>query len=240
MQIQSWQQTLNQPLVTASWNDLKTCVTFWPNLGWCSTSLTRTEARTVLMTSDFHYKPAVDPGEHSGWDRGCNRSAAPFGQEYARSLGILWAMVFSPLLFTYLLLKCSGCSLLLVTTAHKHQLSQGSLCQHPSWFSLALQLLPWRWRVWHHNSSAQTLHYNSVLGLLVCVWVPGVHVIWKDCWCGPGELYVKSLVCDLTSHRCGLIQTGMWEFSVCINQLERSLASVWVWWSASYQALLVQ
>lgn len=48
-----WQQTLSQPLVTASWKDLKTCVTFWPNLGWCSTSLTRTEARTALMIQTF-------------------------------------------------------------------------------------------------------------------------------------------------------------------------------------------
>lgn len=60
---------LSQPLVTASWNDLKTCVTYWPNLGWCSTSLTKTGARTALLTSDFHYKPPVDPNVHSGWDK---------------------------------------------------------------------------------------------------------------------------------------------------------------------------
>lgn len=87
MQIQSWQQTLNQPLVTASWNDLKTCVTFWPNLGWCSTSLTRTEARTALMTSDFHYKPAVDPGEHSGWDRGWTGQLHHLGRNMLVLLG---------------------------------------------------------------------------------------------------------------------------------------------------------
>lgn len=60
---------LCQPLVSASWNDLKTCVTYWPNLGWCSTSLTKTEAKTALLTSDFHYKPPVYPNVHSGWDK---------------------------------------------------------------------------------------------------------------------------------------------------------------------------
>ena len=144
-----WQQTLNLPLVTASWNDLKTCVTFWPNLGWCSTSLTRTEARTALMTWDFHYNPSVDPNVHSGWDREYNGSAAPFGQECACSFGILWAMVFSLLLFTYLALESSGRFIFIFTTAHEHQLSQGSLCQHLSWFFFALQLSPWHWMVWH-------------------------------------------------------------------------------------------
>lgn len=226
-----WQQTLNQPLVTASWNDLKTCVTFWPNLGWCSTSLTRTEARTALMTSDFHYKPAVDPNVHSGWDRGCNGSAAPFGQECSCSLGIYWAMVFSPLLFTYLALKSRGCFLLLFTTVHEHQLSQSSLCQHPSWFSFALQLSSWCWMVWlcgllpvnNQCSSAQTLHYSDVSGLLVQVWVPGVHVIQNVCWnalCWPTSL------CDLMSHQCGLIQAGMWQPCARINQWNRKLASV--------------
>lgn len=143
-----WQQTRTQPLVTSSWNDLKTCVTFWPNLGWCSTSLTRTKARTALMTSDFHYEPAVGPNVHSGWDRGCNGSAAPFGQECAHSQGIHWAVVFSGLLFA-LALKSTGHFLLLFTTAPEQQPSQGSPCQHLSWFSFAPQLSPWPWTVWH-------------------------------------------------------------------------------------------
>lgn len=180
-----WQQTLNQPLVTASWNNLKTCVTFWPNLGWCSTSLTRTEARTALVTSDFHYEPAVGPNVHLGWDRGCSGSAAPFGQECVSSQGIHWEILRAAFCFGT---EKQWALLLLFTTAAGHQPPQDNPCQHLSWFSFAPQLSPWPWTVSHWTapwgsscSSAQSLHHSSVPGLLVqvCSWF---------------EMCVKSLV----------------------------------------------
>lgn len=207
-----WQQTLNQPLVTAGWNDLKTCVTFWPNLGWCSTSLIRTEARTALMTSDFHYKPAVDPNVHSGWDRGYNGSAAPFGQECACSLVIHWAMAFSPLRFTHLALKSSD-HFLLFTTAYEHQLSQGSVCQQLLWFSFALQLSPWRWMVWHCGLLPVNKTWSRFESL-VCVWL---------------ERYVKYLV--LAQIPVWLDVTSMW---IDPGRDESSASALASWIEASF------
>lgn len=193
-----WQQTLNQPLVTTSWNNLKTCVTFWPNLGWCSTSLTRTEARTALMTSDFHYEPAVGSNVHPGWDRGCSGSAAPFGQECASSQRIHWEMMFSGLLFA-LALKSSGhfsFSPLLLGTSHVGAVLASSCHGFPLLPSsphgpVSHWAAPWE----SSCSSAQTLHYSSGPDLLVqvCSWF---------------EMCVKSLS-SFMSHPCGLEQAGL-------------------------------
>lgn len=204
------QQTLNQPLVTASWNDLKTCVTLWPNLGWCSMSLTRTKARTALMTSDFHYKPAVDPNVHLGWDGEYNGSAALFGQECACSLGAHWAVKFSRCsLLTWHWKAVTVCSFspLLMTISYVRAVCASNCCDFPL-LSSSHQGTEWcdavgcsLWVI----TSAQTLRYSvchaysSRFESLVCMWPEMYDLkslavaqvpVWPNVtsrWVGPGR-----------------------------------------------------
>lgn len=198
-----WQQILNQPLVTASWNDLKTCVTFWPNLGWYST---RTEARTALMTSDFHYKPAVAPNVHSGWDRGCDGSAAPLGQECACSQGIRWAVVFSGLLFA-LALKSSGhfsFSPRLLSTSHLGAVL-ASICH-------GFPLLPSS-PLGPEQCDTEQLPGNRPEALHKPCTTTVCRVCWSRCAadskCLLNPVFWHRSLCSLMSHPCGLEQAGL-------------------------------